>query len=89
MKLKHGYDYGDSFQSCYKIVEDEGEAEIVTEVDNVKHEAGRSSGYGTTINLKDGEIVSFTIKAYTIEVTIPATSEAHSAIYKALAELGE
>ena len=86
MILKHGYDYCDYFHSSYQLIEDEGEAEIITEVDNVKTEAGRGSMYGTTIHMKDGEIVAFTIKSFNIELKIPATSKAHSDILRALIE---
>jgi hypothetical protein len=80
MKLKSGYNYSDYFNDSYRIIEDDGEAMIDVSIDNVKTEEGRGHGYGVEIYLNDGEITSFRIRSYSIDVEIPATIEMHNKI---------
>jgi len=86
MKLRSGHNIGDEFNDYYSVEDDEGLAMITVEISNVKTECGRGSGYGVEISMKDGEITSFRIKSYNIDVEIPATIEMHNKIMKILKE---
>ena len=84
MSLKHGYDYLDYPVMSLEVV-GEGEAEASIEISGVDTEGfSGSSDYGATVILENKKIVAFRIKSYDIELTIPATIEAHNSISKIL-----
>jgi hypothetical protein len=87
MSLKRGYDYDDYPVMSLEVVKD-GYAEASIEIGGVKvEEGGGSPDYGATVILEDKKIVGFRIKAYDIELRIPASIEAHNAIQKALRDV--
>jgi len=84
--FKRGYGYSDYPVMSLSIVGD-GDGEASIEISGVDTECGFGSDYGATVIVKDKKIVGFRIKAYDIEIEIPASIEVHNAIQKALGDL--